>query len=146
MPIVTDRASSVVCRSVSLSQYWALQNRLNRSRCRLGCGLEWWAQESIIRWSAPRRHLANTIVPTMCGGDGDFLSNYFDHLLSVCRTPVDVAKYMLLYRTTWRSYGLPTRPVNTGVQNSTRVHGRVRRRFVKLPVIYVGGKLPVTYR
>jgi len=39
------RPSSVVClsvcRSVCLSQSWTLQKRLNRSRCRLGCGLEW---------------------------------------------------------------------------------------------------------
>ena len=27
------------------------------------------------------RHLANTTEPSMCGGDADFLSNYFDHLL-----------------------------------------------------------------
>jgi len=30
------RPSSVVCLSVGLSRYWALQKRLNRSRCRLG--------------------------------------------------------------------------------------------------------------
>jgi len=39
------RRSSVVCRSVclsvSLSRSWVLQKRLNRSRCRLGCGLAW---------------------------------------------------------------------------------------------------------
>jgi len=30
--------SSVVCRSVSLSQKWSPQKWLNRSRCRLDCG------------------------------------------------------------------------------------------------------------
>jgi len=28
-------------------------------------------------------HLANTVEPSMCGGDAVFLSNYFDHLFSV---------------------------------------------------------------
>jgi len=28
-----------------------------------------WAQESIIRWGAHRRHLANTIEWSMCGSD-----------------------------------------------------------------------------
>jgi len=27
------------------------------------------------------RHLANTIEPSMCGGEAAFLSNYFDHLI-----------------------------------------------------------------
>jgi len=36
---------------------------------------------SIIRWGAHWRNLANTIEPSMCGGDAAFLSNYFDHLL-----------------------------------------------------------------
>ena len=30
-----------VCQSVGLSQPWALQKQLNRSRCRLGCGIGW---------------------------------------------------------------------------------------------------------
>jgi len=42
-PIVTDR----VMWSVSLSQLWALQKRLSRSRCRLGCGLGW-AQGTVL--------------------------------------------------------------------------------------------------
>jgi len=29
------------------------------------------------------RQLANTIEPSVCGGDAAFLSNYFDHLLLV---------------------------------------------------------------
>jgi len=28
--------------------------------------------------------LANTIEPSMCGGDTAFLSNYFEHLLKFC--------------------------------------------------------------
>jgi len=39
-PVVTDK-SSVVCLSVGLSQLWALQKRLNWSRCWLDCGLGW---------------------------------------------------------------------------------------------------------
>jgi len=35
--------------SIGLSRSWALQKRLSRSRCRLGCWLGW-AQEIIIRW------------------------------------------------------------------------------------------------
>jgi len=36
-PIVTDW----VAWSIGLSQSWAVQRRLNRSRYRLGCGLGW---------------------------------------------------------------------------------------------------------
>ena len=35
------RRISVICLSVCLSQSRALQKRLNRSRCRLGCGVGW---------------------------------------------------------------------------------------------------------
>jgi len=35
--------------SVCLWRMWALEKWLNRSRCRLGCGLRW-AQETNIRW------------------------------------------------------------------------------------------------
>ena len=35
------RRCRVVCLSVDLSQSWALHKRLNRSRCRLGCGFGW---------------------------------------------------------------------------------------------------------
>jgi len=38
-PIVIDRVAWSVCLSCSVSQSWALQKRLNRSRCRLGYGL-----------------------------------------------------------------------------------------------------------
>jgi len=38
----------------------------------------WWVWGSIIRWDAHLRHLANTIKPSMCGGDAAFLSDYFD--------------------------------------------------------------------
>ena len=55
-----------VCLSVCLSRSRALQKRLNRLRCRLGFGLGW-AQESTCARS--RCTLANTIEPSMCGGD-----------------------------------------------------------------------------
>jgi len=38
--------SDGVAWSVGLLQSWALQKHLNRSRCRLWCGL-WWAQRSM---------------------------------------------------------------------------------------------------
>ena len=44
------------------------KKRLNRSRCRLGCGLRR-AQENTIRWGPHWRNLANTIEPSLCGGD-----------------------------------------------------------------------------
>jgi len=34
-----------------------------------------------VTWDAHWRHLANTIEPSVCGGDVAFLSNYFDYLL-----------------------------------------------------------------
>ena len=40
-----------------------------------------------IRWGAHWRHLANTIEAPMCGGDADFLSDYFDHLLLMFPVP-----------------------------------------------------------
>jgi len=61
-----QRGLSVCGRSVCLSQSSALQKRLNRSRCRLGCGLRW-AKEARIRWGAYWCHLANTTEPSMCG-------------------------------------------------------------------------------
>jgi len=55
---------------------WTAQKCLNRSICRLRCGLGW-TEGSIIRQLAPTcphgrahwRHLANTIEPSVCGGD-----------------------------------------------------------------------------
>jgi len=44
-PIVTDRVAWSVGLFVGLSQSWALQKRLNRSRCLLGWGFGW-AKES----------------------------------------------------------------------------------------------------
>jgi len=35
------RQSSMVCLSVCLSQSWAVQGRLNWSRCCFGCGITW---------------------------------------------------------------------------------------------------------
>jgi len=34
------------------------------------------------------RHIANTIEPSICGGDAAFLSNYFDNLLILDRIAV----------------------------------------------------------
>jgi len=56
---------------------WAVQKRLNRSRCRLGYGRRW--AEEACRW-AHWRNLANTIEPSMCGGDAAFSWNYVDQL------------------------------------------------------------------
>jgi len=59
---------------------WAVQKRLIRSICRLGCGLGWaegstssivfarWRQCALPMW-AHCRHLTNTIEPSVCGGD-----------------------------------------------------------------------------
>jgi len=44
------RRSSVVYLSVCMSLLWALQKRLNRSRCRLGCGLGG-PKEACVRWA-----------------------------------------------------------------------------------------------
>jgi len=46
-PIITGKVAWSVCRSVCLSQSWVMQKRLNRSRCRLGCRVEW-AQGTIV--------------------------------------------------------------------------------------------------
>ena len=43
------------------------------------------------------RHLANTIEPSMCGGDAAFLSNYFNHSL--------VLSLSLYYSTQWTAEG-----------------------------------------
>jgi len=62
-------------------------------------------------------HLANTVhVWQQCG----LMSNYFDH-------------YSYYYR-------------QHCAQCKAPVYKLLRGRVVKLPVIYVGGKLPVTYR
>jgi len=41
------------------------------------------ARNHVLDGSAHWRNLANTIEPFMCGGDAEFFSNYFDHLLSL---------------------------------------------------------------
>ena len=51
-PTVTNTPNTLyvsVCVCVCRSQPWAVLKRLNRSRCRLGCGLGW-AKESRVRW------------------------------------------------------------------------------------------------
>jgi len=69
MPIVADGIEWSVCRWVGWSaQSWALRKGLNRSRCRLGCGLRF-DQGTMYYIGAHWRHLANTIEPSMCGGD-----------------------------------------------------------------------------
>jgi len=40
-------------------------------------------KEPCIRRSAHQRNLVNITEPSMCGDDTAFLSNYFDHLLSL---------------------------------------------------------------
>jgi len=36
----------------------------------------------VLHRGAHWRNLANTTEPSMCGGEADFLSNYYDHLFS----------------------------------------------------------------
>jgi len=100
------RRSSVVCLSVGLSRSRALQKRLNRPRCRLGCGLGWVQGSMGSHW----RNLANTTEPSICGGDAAFLSNCFYHLLIVlkdrneCRRFTYVSVYQhIFYHVTWES-------------------------------------------
>jgi len=40
-------------------------------------------KKHVLDGCAHWRNLANTIEPSMCGGDAAFLSNYFDHLLCI---------------------------------------------------------------
>ena len=60
--------------SVWQSHRWALQKRLNRSRCRLGCGLGWAER---ITSSIVFAIALQTLLLRRCG----LTSNYFDHLL-----------------------------------------------------------------
>jgi len=69
--------------SFGLSVTIALQKSLNRSRCRLGCGLGWVEGSIVLDGSAHWRRLANAIEPSMSGGDEAFLSNYFDQLVII---------------------------------------------------------------
>jgi len=51
---------------------WAVKKTAEpRSRCRLGFGLGW-TKLACIRRGAQWRHLANTIEPSMCGGDAAY--------------------------------------------------------------------------
>ena len=56
-----------VASSVGLSRSWALQKRLNRSRCRFGYGIGW--AQPRIRWGAHWHNLTNVTEPSVCGGD-----------------------------------------------------------------------------
>ena len=49
-----------------------------------------------VRWGAHWHHLANTIEPSMCGGDAAFLSNYFNHLLLLGRIAALARRSLLL--------------------------------------------------
>ena len=56
------------CVCVRWTYRWALRNRLNRSRCRLGtdsCG----PKKPLLVGGADWRHLANTIKRPVCGND-----------------------------------------------------------------------------
>ena len=53
-----------------------------------------WPKEACIRWGAHWRNLANTIESSICCGDAAFLSNYFDHLLSVIRLTLSQIRCM----------------------------------------------------
>ena len=46
-----------VCRSICLSQSWALQKWLNQSRCYLGCGLGWAQGTMYYMWSRFRMQM-----------------------------------------------------------------------------------------
>jgi len=74
--------SSVVCLPVCLSQSWALQKRLNLSRCRLDFELRW-AQGTICYMAdtlaQSGEHDCTIRLRRRCG----FISNYFDHLFTV---------------------------------------------------------------
>ena len=51
---------------------WPVQKRISWLRiCHLGFGLRM-DQESIIRWGAQWSNIANTIEPSMCGGDAAY--------------------------------------------------------------------------
>ena len=84
-PNVTDGVAWSVCRSVCLSRSWAVQKRLNRSRCRLGC----WLLNLVgpmnrvlslygVRIDATWRIRLNRLCAAAMR---PFLSNYFDQLL-----------------------------------------------------------------
>jgi len=45
-------------------------------------------KEACTRWGAHWRSMADTIVPSMCGGDAAFLSDYFDQLLLLLLPPL----------------------------------------------------------
>jgi len=70
-----------VCRLCFCYDREPCKKRLNRSRCRLGCVLEW--VQVIVSTGGHWRHLADTIKLPVCGGDAALLSNNFDHLLFI---------------------------------------------------------------
>jgi len=56
----TDGVAWSVCQSVGLSRSWALQKRLDRSRCRLECEL---------RWAQGTMYWMEVQIPTREGGN-----------------------------------------------------------------------------
>jgi len=77
-PIVTDRVAWFVGLSVT---QWALQKQLDRSRCRLGCGLGW-PREPCIRWGSRCRDAKGQFW----GGKGSPIAKYRDTLVSCAKT------------------------------------------------------------
>jgi len=82
------RTSSVVCRSVGLS-ITLVSHAKTAEPIEMPFGL-WklrWdrgTKEACVTLECTNwRNLANTAAPSTCGGDAAFLSNYFDHLLSL---------------------------------------------------------------
>ena len=57
------------CRGVPVdTMQWAVQKWLNRSWCRLGCGLGW-PKEACVKWGTHWRNMANTTERPVFGGD-----------------------------------------------------------------------------
>jgi len=72
-PIVTDRVAWCVCRSVTIASPGKTAEQIEMSFRLL--------TQHVLDGGAHWRNLANTIEPSMCGGDAAVLSNYFDGLL-----------------------------------------------------------------
>jgi len=68
----------------------------------------------VLDGGAHWRHLANTIKPSMCGGDAAFLSHYFDRLYSLQHTYFTLSRQVLLnsWNSTFCLLLLPTTAVH----------------------------------
>jgi len=71
----------LVCLSLGLS--WAPQKNCRTDRDAIWVVDSDVPKEALLHGGAHWRNLANTIEPSVCGGEAVFLSNYFDHLLPV---------------------------------------------------------------